>query len=1239
MSSVGRAASRGSKGGKGDHASAKAQKTDTKTETAKTTENPKAQPTPEQMRIARIIGEDYEDPQLRDKIKQVMDATHKSEEEVATALHDCDNDLNRAVNMLIEGQISGEWETSSKKKKNRLPSANSKPDAAAPRGISSADVESENWDDETPIKPAAQTDSQQRTRTQRGGGGGSGGGGGPPRMRGRGAQDNRGWRGRENKENERNLEESRNAVGPSAGGEREPRDSFRRGGGGGGNRGGRMSNGAGRGGGRGGSRTGPRSFPNRGGHDRGGAPFPRATSWNPDEDGADSKSNNFPSPEDWYNEEYTGSLSDTKVFTPSNVSGEASANDPITSLTVNNSNSDSSPGVNSTNLNYAQSAAGTGNMSAVQSQYLRQLPDGKPPSSNALTGAMSGLNSMTGPLANSTDSKTASRGITPSTPSSGITYSTYAASAANSAANAPAATSYPSTYSSVSASVPSVSSAADTNFSTSSVNSSFTTYPSGQTQPASYTATATSYSTVYGSHQEGATQASNTQALPPRSKTQRPRVPPPSKIPQSAVEMPGDGVNSIGVLDVQFGALDFGTEAFDTNSSEPQSSPQSQPSQPQNQASPMAKYSTGASAGGGMDTTSTPASQPSMDIDPFKTAGQKAAALTQTLQETLLHGSQSQQSQSNSQSQSNDLKSQQSNFTQQSRGPGVGVVVPSPLDSLVKSDQSSGGNVSNVSASGAGAAGSLSYSTPSSNYQSSYTNQKSVGSGYQSTGYNASSYPPQATSGVSSNSSNSYPTSYPSNASNQAYQNVQSVYGASNSNASATGGSNSGSVGSTSGYTTSGTAGGYQNSYGTSTASAASTNKLTSVLTAAKDLPQYDTTATSTSNLSGSLTSSNTGAPGLSVPNVSGSVNNSPSLGLPGTTSLPNANNTTSTKVTNSSAKSVVQNMPPGVQPIIAAGTQYIMSQGGLPYFQQPVYSFEEQQIMPLRIPHMPGYYDISYQQAPTSLATGREGSLANVPYSMSDARFARTDNASPVPSSLSQQNATQAHQQPMMNATGFPPGYAAYAYYGGSVLPANYQYGTPTAMYPQVAPATNAHGNSNSTQYPKPGSYGSSYGSGYDGLSASQDYSKGGGSYAGGHSGAQTANKAGVGTNVPSTGSSATDIYNKTHTHAALSKVNSYDKGFHSGTPPPFNLAGNQNTGMAPSGAFPTAMYIPPPIPQQHHHSTTLMQHPVHQQMDMRNTSRRSESGNNSGQRSQSSSQSSKPGSKQVFSQNYWAN
>lgn len=43
--------------------------------------------------------------------------------------------------------------------------------------------------------------------------------------------------------------------------------------------------------------------------------------------------------------------------------------------------------------------------------------------------------------------------------------------------------------------------------------------------------------------------------------------------------------------------------------------------------------------------------------------------------------------------------------------------------------------------------------------------------------------------------------------------------------------------------------------------------------------------------------------------------------------------------------------------------------------------------------------------QAPTSLATGREGGLASVAYSMSDGRYTRADNnASPVPSTLSQQ-------------------------------------------------------------------------------------------------------------------------------------------------------------------------------------------------------------------------------------------
>lgn len=165
-------------------------------------------------------------------------------------------------------------------------------------------------------------------------------------------------------------------------------------------------------------------------------------------------------------------------------------------------------------------------MSAAQTQYLRQLPDNKLQSSNAL----GGMNSIPGPMTNSTETKTATRGMTPSAPSSGITYNSYAASAASSGASAPAPSSYPSSYSAVSASVPSVSSAAETNFTPVSSVNTFSTYPTGQAQPASYTATATSYSTVYGSHQHDNTRVSGGQALPPRTKTQRPRVPPPSKV-------------------------------------------------------------------------------------------------------------------------------------------------------------------------------------------------------------------------------------------------------------------------------------------------------------------------------------------------------------------------------------------------------------------------------------------------------------------------------------------------------------------------------------------------------------------------------------------------------------------------------------------------------------------------------------------------------------------------------------
>lgn len=59
----------------------------------------------------------------------------------------------------------------------------------------------------------------------------------------------------------------------------------------------------------------------------------------------------------------------------------------------------------------------------------------------------------------------------------------------------------------------------------------------------------------------------------------------------------------------------------------------------------------------------------------------------------------------------------------------------------------------------------------------------------------------------------------------------------------------------------------------------------------------------------------------------------SPSLGL------------TNTKVTNSTAKSS------GVVPNIPMVSQYI--QAGMPFYQQPVYSYEDIQMMQQRMPHV----------------------------------------------------------------------------------------------------------------------------------------------------------------------------------------------------------------------------------------------------------------------------------------------
>ncbi|MPC59055.1 Ubiquitin-associated protein 2 [Portunus trituberculatus] len=48
---------------------------------------------------------------------QVMQFTSVTSDDAMVALHDCDNDVNAAIDLLLEGDDQGKWQESTKKKK------------------------------------------------------------------------------------------------------------------------------------------------------------------------------------------------------------------------------------------------------------------------------------------------------------------------------------------------------------------------------------------------------------------------------------------------------------------------------------------------------------------------------------------------------------------------------------------------------------------------------------------------------------------------------------------------------------------------------------------------------------------------------------------------------------------------------------------------------------------------------------------------------------------------------------------------------------------------------------------------------------------------------------------------------------------------------------------------------------------------------------------------------------------
>lgn len=1175
----------GSKGGD----SKDKQHQQTSTHTIKT-----KQPTAEQIRIAQItdIKSGMDDPKIQEKIQKLMETTQRSEEEVCCALQECDNDLDRAVIFLLETLPVGAFATTSKKKKNKSQNKEQN-DSATGDG---------DWDNGGNVGSGSggggglSADSKDRRGNRPGNQRSGGGPGGPGSRGGRG-----GFR-----DGERGGDRDRNGF--DRGG-RGPRGRDGRDGGPG-----RGSYGGGSRGGRGG---GPR-VGTRGPGMRESNRAPRITDhqeidvW---DSVATPSANDLNKPEessafadtwgDWDNEEYTGSLSDTKVFTPSTQ---------VAATTPPAQQQQQQPTSSSTQSQPTSQPQQPTTPQPVQSQIAPVQP-------------ATVSSSVTNPTELSAPPGLEQQILNPPQPKETDLVQQYSTTVVSSTATAAAAATvqYPDLHSAPSAAqhlrqaleMPQINNSSS---SLSAEQSQYFNTLSSQNSNLqssvvnSYQQSSVQYPTSYGSSSTYSDQVTSSQQAP-TARRQRARVPPPSKIPSSAVEMPGDSLNNIGYLDVQFGGLDFGTDdtfdsvpvtdKFNTNSLE-QSTPSSVqlPSAVQPTQSEVNDYQSKPSVVNNLQQKSSlTSSLQSTQILP----GQ-SDALTATQSDSL----------SNSYSQRNT-----STVVPSSVSSGVNVnsinSTTSTLEQLTKTDpysQSTGTNA------GSGGYQNVSYSTSQANKTSSYPSSAAPqgynNSSYSSTQVSTNTYPASSNNyssynqsgvnsyqqpssnvsssvvpnnnstssvgvstvnqsnpnlpvnnNVSNNSSNTntgylssqYPVSQTSSAfpSQQSYQNSsQNVYGNTGLN------SNTGYSGSTS------TSSGQYSNF--------SSSKL-------KDTP----VSTQFDSVSSSTVSNNNSANNNSVSSSSSSLPNSSVV-------------STTTKSSSSSGTGVVPNIPM-VSPYI---------QPGVPFYQQPLYSYEDLQMLQQRMSHVPGYYDMNYQ-TPTSLGAAgvRDANLGSVAYStMSDGRFTRTDNnsspVSNVPSTMSQQTGSGG---PMLNLP--------YAYfYGGNVMPGGFQYGTP-AVYPPQPMATNA---TSGGQFQKP-AYNSGYGtSGYDTLSQSgQDYNKN--PYP--SSGVGQQSKGQTVSNQQSAGGSGSDIapsmYGKSH--VALNKVNSYEKqSFHSGTPPPYNIAGTQTAGATSGQPYGQHLYIPQ-IPT--HHNINM-----HQAMH--------QDSNSSGQRPQSNSQG-KTATKQGYSPSYW--
>uniref|UniRef100_A0A672TCX6 Ubiquitin-associated protein 2-like n=1 Tax=Sinocyclocheilus grahami TaxID=75366 RepID=A0A672TCX6_SINGR len=1002
------------------------------------------QATAEQIRLAQMIS-DHNDADFEEKVKQLVDITGKDQDESMIALHDCNGDVNRAINILLEGSPDTDsWEMVGKKK-----------------GVSGQ-------------KESAQTDGGDEGKENREKGGERDVArrrGGAPR-RGRGSSRGREFRGQEN-----GLDGAK-AGGVAGRGMERGRRGRGRGRGGAGRRGGRFSaQGMGQ------IDKGPR-------YDLSGdestfnpadytepaqteESYTSGSTWSntgnlEPEDGnrlefTGGEGTNYPrkfdsapgawrtATEEWGMEDWNEDLSETKIFTASSVASMPIPQENVTitagqridlAVLLGKTPPSSSSEAEPASLEGPQPPSLSQSLvfsSSKQTASLSQSSSGAPYSQHSMVSMLSkGFGDVGDPKGTTGGSTTGSQFLEQIKTARALAQ----LAAQHSQSGPPNAG--PSTWDTS----PTTLGQYDMKPQTEPVHSPFT-----KRQP--YQPTSTSSSMMDAFLQDKVTPASTTSTLPPQStpssslpqavttplpkpsgptpgrqnssspadpqassplplqqhklKQQKKRASITTKIPALAVEMPGSA--DISGLNLQFGALQFGSEPV------------------------LPEYDASAAV-----ATTTPGNQGQNSL--YTTASnEQATALSNPSQKELYEPRASQTRRyppSVSSSPQKDIQSKNgfsSMQTSQSMEAAAGSAVPvKPASESVVPP-----SVSNISSLADPSSGPLSLQTPLSALGHEGTSPSSLA-------------PPQHNNSLPTQQNSLAPSSVRTSNTSLLHPSVDgdsSLHSSSFSSVSAVAPS--------------------------SVPPPSSATSAAPVSHSVPVAPSSSVSSVSAQSTLGPVSSLNMGLNSVaSMPPPMAAASSSAALAIAAPSSASSSRST-------AALGKAPPNLPPGVPPLLP--NPYIMAPGLLHPYPPQVYGYDDLQMLQTRIPL--DYYSIPFA-TPTTALTGREGSLTSNPYSAGDlSKFGRGDASSPAPATTlaqPQQTQTQTHhttQQPFLNPA-LPPGYSytSLPYYTGVPgLPNTFQYGP--AMFPVAPTSSKQHGvnvgvNASATPFQQASGYGS---------------------------------------------------------------------------------------------------------------------------------------------------------------------